>query len=46
MTKIVNTVIKGNKITVTFFLIVLCVNEVTVKNILALFNVNDLIVNI
>jgi hypothetical protein len=40
------TVINGNEVTVTFFLIVLCVNEVSVKKILGLFNVNDLTVNI
>ncbi len=40
------TVIKGNEVTVTFFLRVFCVNEVTVKNLLGLFNVNDLTVNI
>ncbi len=41
-----STVSKGNEVTVTFFLTVLCVNEVTVKKILGLFNDNDLTVNI
>jgi hypothetical protein len=40
------TVINGNEVAVTFFLKVLCVNEVSVKKILGLFNVNDLTVNI
>jgi hypothetical protein len=33
-------------VTVPFFLIVFCVNEVSVKKMLGLFNVNDLTVNI
>ncbi len=45
-TKFVYTVIKGNDVTVTFFFRVLCVNEVSVKNVLGLFNVNNLTVNI